>query len=80
MVHATRVDPRDTRWEVDHPGYRVYFWQPGVTDEWELEGVDVDEVLHWAADNAGGRQYVVYACVSDAEGRGLIRLLGSDHP
>ena len=63
-----------------HPSYRVYFWQPGVTDEWELEGADVDEVLRWAADNACGRRYSVYACVSGGEGRGLIRLLGSDHP
>jgi hypothetical protein len=79
-VRATPVDPRDTCWENDHPAYRVCFWQPGVTDEWELKGADVDEVLRWAADKAGGRQYVVYACVSDTEGRGLIRLLGSDHP
>ena len=80
MVRATPVDPRDTGWEVDRPAYRVYFWQPGITDEWELEDTDVDEVLRWAADNAAGRQYAVYACVSDTEGHGLIRLLGSDHP
>jgi len=79
-VRANPVDPRDTRWEVDHPSYRVHFWQPGVTDEWELDGADVDEVLRWAAGNANGRHYVVYARVSDAEGPGLIRLLGSDHP
>jgi hypothetical protein len=80
MVRATPVDPRDNRWEVDHPAYRVYFWLPGITDEWELEGADVDEVLRWAADNADGRQYVVYTFVSDTEGPGLIRLLGSSHP
>jgi len=79
-VQVTAVDPRDTRWEVHHPAYRVYFWQPGLTDEWKLEGADVDEVLRWAADNADGRQYVVYACISDTEGPGLIRLLGSDYP
>ena len=79
-MQAQPVDPRDTRWEVDQPAYRVYFWQPGVTDEWELDGADVDEVLRWAADHASGRQYAVYACVTTTEGKGLIRLLGTDHP
>ena len=80
MVRVYPVDPRDTRWEEDHPSYRVYFEQPGITDEWELQGADVDEVLRWAAENARGRQYVIYAFVSDTEGPGLIRLLGNDHP
>jgi len=80
MVRANPVDPRDIRWEVDHPAYLVHFWQKGMTDEWELDGADVDEVLRWAADNAGGRHYAVYASVSDDDGRGLIRLLGSDLP
>jgi hypothetical protein len=74
------VDPRDTRWEQNHPSYRVYFWRPGITDEWELADADVDEVLSWAADHADGRQYVVYACIDSTEGLGLIRLFGADHP
>lgn len=75
------VDPRDTRWENDHPTYRVYFWQPGISDEWELAGADVDEVLRWAAEHADGRNYVVYASILDStDGPGLVRLLGADHP
>ncbi len=74
------ADPRDTRWEWDEPTYRVYFWTPGLTDEYEVSGADVDEVLQWAADNAEGRNYVVYARIVGAEGPGLIRLLGKDHP
>jgi len=53
-VHG--VDPRDTRWEVLHPAYRVYFWQQPhpenphsiwISDEWEIGDADVDEVLNW---------------------------------
>ena len=79
-MRVNPVDRRDTRWEVDHPVYRVHFWQLGITDEWELDGADLDEVLRWAADNANGRRHVVYARMDDAKGPGLIRLLGSDHP
>ncbi len=79
-MQAQPVDPRDTRWEVVQPAYHVHFWQPGVTDEWELDGADVDEVLRWAAGHASGRRYVVYVCVTATEGKGLIRLLGTDHP
>ena len=87
QVHP--VDPRDTRWEVDHPAYRVYFWhyeQPRdphggwVSDEWQIEDADVDEVLNWARDNADGRRFVVYARVVCGQlgEPGLIRLLGTD--
>lgn len=50
MEHAG-VDPRDGRWEVDRPVYRVYFWRPDgrACDEYELRGAaDVTEVLEWA--------------------------------
>lgn len=81
------VDPRDTRWEVSHPAYRVYFWEqyrphePGsgwVSDEWEIE--DVDEVVDWARDNARGRRLAVYARVVNGQSGepGLVRLLGAD--
>lgn len=79
-VQAHGVDPRDTRWEQDEPTYRVHFWTPGRSSEWEVSGADVDEVLRWAADHAEGRSYVVYARIIGAEGPGLIRLLGTDHP
>jgi hypothetical protein len=79
-MQAHQVDPRDTRWEENHPAYRVYFWRDGVSHEWELADGDVDEVLRWAADRANGQQYAVYACVNSPAGLGLIRLLGTDHP
>jgi hypothetical protein len=79
-MQACPVSPRDTRWEWDDPRYRVYFWVPGRSSEWELTGADVDEVLRWAAEHAEGRNYVVYARIEDTEGPGLIRLLGTDHP
>ena len=85
-MQARPVDPRDTRWEVDRPTYRVYFWSRRETpdgapapasDEWEVSEADVDEVLTWARSAARGRSFVVYACASDSEGLGLVRLLGS---
>jgi hypothetical protein len=85
-MHVPPVDPRDTRWEVDRPSYRVYFWTRHETpdgslapasDEWEVSDADVDEVLAWASSAARERSFVVYACASDSEGLGLVRLLGS---
>ena len=87
QVHP--VDPRDTRWEVDQPAYRVYFWEPQrpedphsmwVSDEWEIGDADVDEVLNWARGNAAGRRFVVYARIDTARPGepGLVRLLGTD--
>ena len=80
------VDPRDTEWEVDRPAYRVYFWQQldgGVdagwaSEEWQIEGADVQEVLAWADADASHRAYGLYVC-STCEGvPGLIRLNGPD--
>jgi hypothetical protein len=87
VVRVHQVDPRDIRWEVDHPSYRVYFWhQPSPdpadsmwhSDEWEIGGADVDQVLTWASDHAAGRRYVIYVRVDDRDGLGLVRLLGTD--
>ena len=88
-MQAHPVDPRDQRWEVPKPVYRVYFWQrpaPELTgsswnsDEWRLEDADVDEVLSWAQAKAATRQFVVYAEVNHGppDGLGLLRLLGTD--
>lgn len=85
-VTARPVDPRDQWWEVDHPAYRVYFFvqpDPGppsgwASDEWEITGADVDEVLTWARENADGRRFIVYVRVDHGDGLGLVRLLGSD--
>lgn len=80
IVDVAPVDPRDQSWEVDEPAYRVYFASRSgaVTDEYELTGADVSEVLAWAEENRGSRTYILYVCVRSPNGLGLIRLEGSD--
>ena len=82
------VDPRDVRWEVDRPRYRVYFWtgsaaHPGSAPssaECELSGPDVAAaaVLAWAAEQAVERRadwFEVFVVVDPSPGgRGLVRL------
>jgi hypothetical protein len=88
-MQAQPVDPRDNRWEVSRPSYRVYFWERlepervgsgWSSNEWRLEGADVDEVLAWAHARAAGRPFVAYVEVplSQPDGLGLVRLLGTD--
>jgi hypothetical protein len=78
------VDPRDTRWELSSPVYRVYFWlrlpQGGyASDEFELRGAsDVREVLSWAEQRAEDRTFTVYALVDAPGERGLVQLAGVD--
>ena len=87
------VDPRDIRWEVDSPVYRVYFWtQPPAppdvppevvmyeSNEFELTGAqDVHEVLAWADENApAGAMYTLYAVMERNGGPGLVHLAGQD--
>ena len=85
------VDPRDTRWEVDNPVYRVYFWhRPAVApgsdqelwmwhcEEWRLTGAaDVHEVLAWA-NGPEARARVFELFVESSRGElGLLRLAGT---
>ncbi len=93
-MNIAPVDPRDTRWEVPTPVYRVYFWHrpgppPGIpqesmgwhSEEWRLEGAEgVEQVLAWARETAGGdRLCTVYVEVHDNEaGPGLVHLAGTD--
>jgi hypothetical protein len=85
-MQARPSDPRDTRWEVDHPAYRVYFWQRSgdrldsgwASEEWQVEDADVQEVLTCASNDKAHRPYTLYVCGSCAGGPGLIRLHGSD--
>ena len=84
------VDPRDTTWEEHEPAYRVYFWraelqpiglrQGFVSEEFEVTGSDVQEVIAWAEATAGAdRTYTLYALVRSLEGElGLVRLAGVD--
>jgi hypothetical protein len=79
-VDVEPVDPRDQSWEVDEPTYRVYFATPSgaVTDEHEITGADVRDVLAWVDANRGSRTCLVYVCVRSSEGLGLVRLEGSN--
>jgi len=77
-MEVRAVDPRDQRWEVDAPHYRVYFHDvSGASEEYELSRADVAEVLAWAEAMRGTRTYVLYACVR-GDGLGLVRLAGAD--
>jgi hypothetical protein len=78
-VNVVGVDPRDQRWEVDAPPYRVYFHDVrGTSDEYELTDADVTEVLAWAESERRGRTYVLYVCTTGPAGLGLLRLAGAD--
>lgn len=72
------VDPRDQTWEIHEPRYRVYFHGPaGASDEREITGADVAEVIQWADLHRDGRTYVLYVCVPGVD-LGLVRLAGFD--
>lgn len=77
-METSTVDPRDQLWQLEHPKYRVYFHDAnGSSEEYEISGADVDQVLSWAQLKKGDRTFVLYACVP-LEGLGLVRLLGRD--
>jgi hypothetical protein len=82
-VRAWPVDPRDTRWEVWNPRFRVCSWrslgQSWASREFELSAQDVVAVLAWAAEHAeGGETYTIHCVVGGADGTGLVRLAGTD--
>lgn len=77
-MKATGIDPRDANWEIPSPRYRVYFHDSkGASDEYEVEGADVLEVMAWAEEMRGDRTFVLYACIP-RDGLGLLRLHGRD--
>jgi hypothetical protein len=72
------IDPRDQTWEIPSPTFRVCFHDgKGASDEYELSGGDVQDVLRWAEAHRRGRTYTVDVCVP-RDGLGLIRLAGRD--
>lgn len=78
-MDAISVDPRDQRWQVDEPLYRVYFHEGTTAFEYEVFGArDVHEVVSWAEAEKGTRTYVLFARVDNPEGPGLIRLAGEE--
>lgn len=91
-VRTAPVDPRDTRWDVDSPIYRVYFWhrppaEPGTDHErmgWHCEerrvteATDVLEVLAWANGPDGrGRLFELFVEATHSDGLALLRLAGT---
>lgn len=78
-VHVRSIDPRDQTWEQNHPAYRVYFHDAdGLSDEYEVTGADVEDVIAWAHTQLGKRTFVLYVAVAEPDGLGLVRLLGHD--
>lgn len=91
-MDAAAVDPRDIKWEVASPIYRVYFWSqadlpPGVpgerggwrSEEWRLAGsLDVHEVLAWAEQRKDGRTYTLHVEINTEQGAGMVDLAGVD--
>lgn len=81
-MNVEPVDPRDQTEGVDAPRYRVYFWHGSHSEEYEVTGADVHEVLAWANLSAAGRTYSLWACLpaNDEAGVKLVRLAGWDPP
>jgi hypothetical protein len=92
VVQVQVVDPRSTTWELDAPVFRVAFFRhdPAYADvpskfvgyeseEWELTGGDVQEVLAWATEHAGpDRTWTLHVTGPSSERPGLIWLAGID--
>jgi hypothetical protein len=82
-VDAHPVDPRDTRWEVWNPRYRVFFWREVGTGYgsrgFDLDTGEADAALAWADQERGENEtFTLFAVVDLGEDRGLVRLAGSD--
>ncbi|MFC5177769.1 hypothetical protein [Nocardioides taihuensis] len=91
-VTIVQVDERDSRWEENHPRYRVYLFgsadetTAGWTDTYDVTGADVLQVIDWAQRQAGDSLTYAVALVYDAvpeqispgPGRGLVWLVGMD--
>jgi hypothetical protein len=86
-VEIRPVDPRDVRWEISEPTFRVYFWKlqgfeisSGYeSSEFEVNDADVVEVLTWADATAGdGQTYTLDVLVPTGSELGSIRLAGRD--
>ncbi|MFD9860128.1 hypothetical protein [Streptomyces alboflavus] len=79
-MHVRAVDPRDTAWEHDDATYRAYFWDRSraASDEYEVTGADVEEVLAWSRARAEqtGSAYTLYVRVAEGGETGLVRLSG----
>jgi hypothetical protein len=82
-LDARPADPRDARWELWNPGYRVYFWRRAgdayASREFDVAPAEVDEVLAWIDEHRlDGETVALFAVVDRGDGLGIIRLAGVD--
>jgi hypothetical protein len=94
-ISILQVDERDSHWEDWGPRFRVYLHgRPqhdgsagGWTDNYDITGADVIQVIDWAQKQAAGELTYSIALVVDdddeegrnpGQGRGLVWLLGQD--
>jgi hypothetical protein len=82
-LEAHPVDPRDQRWEVWNPTYRVHFWRPlgdgHSAREFEIAAGDVEEALAWVGEHRDVEEtFALFAVVSRDDDLGLVRLAGTD--
>jgi hypothetical protein len=78
-LDAREVDPRDPRWEVWDPAYRVYFWRQLPEGGWsarvlEVADTDTTSTLGWADVEAQNVEtFQVFAVVPRDGEIGLVR-------
>jgi hypothetical protein len=82
-VDARSVDPRDARWELWNPNYRVYFWRREgdayASREFDVAPAEIDEVLAWIDEQRlDGETFTLFAIVDLGDEVGMIRLAGVD--
>jgi len=81
-LNARPVDPRDTRWEVWSPAYRIFLWsrsnEAWASREFEIGAADVDDVLDWIREQSDAEMFTLYATVDRGDDLGLVRLAGTD--
>ena len=81
-LDAHPVDPRDARWEIWDPAYRVCFWRQMGGGAWgsrefQVSANDVTEAIEWADLNANeGETYTLFAVVDHGNDRGVVHLAG----
>lgn len=80
-LNVAPVDPRDIEWEDTHPVFRVYFWgATRVSDEYEITGAGILDVLNWTTKNAVGRGWELWLCLTEGGRKGAVKLQSFNVP
>ncbi|QGN32620.1 hypothetical protein [Microlunatus sp. Gsoil 973] len=80
-LHVTPADPRDIEWEDSHPVFRVYFWDAQrVSDEYEITGANLTDLLEWTTANAAGRGWQIWLRLIENGRTGAVKLQECDMP